>query len=1038
MVDNIPEDEDFEYDGRFDAIVDEVLEQQRAGLKPQLTDFEQRYPDHAQQLREIFSTLLMAERMDNELSHASRKAAELRARSTEEFPKQIGDFELLYELGRGGMGVVFAARQFSLNRLVAVKVLSRHLAADARFAERFAREARSAAQLQHPNIVSVFSNGSDQGISYYSMQLIEGKNLAEVLDGVRRILLKGQSGPEQEGDEYLRRLLSNAGSKSPSPTIRVTSAANAPTKFLKAPSTVDQPGGDVVSQSPSKDLAPGAKDSSKTKSSARSSDQSNRAKRVAYYKNIAAMARDVAWALEYAHHQGTVHRDIKPSNLILDKNGKVWITDFGLAKLESEQRMTQAGDMLGTLRYVAPEQLDGISAPSCDIYGVGVTLYELAALIPAWTGENHAQLMNRVRTESVVRPRSIEPSIPADLETVILTAMARNPADRYRSARDLGDDLERFCKDEPIRARKPSSLESLIRWSMRNRLTAASILAILFLTAVVVPVITIAYSLKLSQEVSRSQTAERQTGIANANSKRQLVESLIQQARAVRVNRSISAKEDCIKTLQQANRVLNELVTSANYSLTIRMELRDEAIAALALPEFRESYHLPLEKPARKSSDFLHAKGDLIVLRERDQEREYTTVRDRNDMEKAILKLSGRAENARINQTKTHLLTHSGSREQTCEVAIWRIADREKIWRERLPDNQGAYSPNEDYVIAMQNTGRPIRIHVDSGKVEQGAQLCDPNRGFPATYCSPSTETIVLIYPDHMEVHNFDDGKLIKRIPNPQGRGQFDGAIWSPQDNWFATKSSNGMISVYDPKDWTLVRTLLCDVTGGSKYSATTDGRYLESSTWNRRFEIFDMLSGEEVLRFVPTGENDFLDFSEYLVGPLCDSKRARMMEFRPSTVYRTRVMTADATLIPNDISVREDGRLAVARIPRGKLALMDLQNDSTITIPISLSNMAFDAAGNLWGVSNEEISRWPVMPDEEIIRYGNPVSIGRIGSSSFAIDPTGATIAWNRNNGVAIAQTNAMSEPQIRKESGDVRIIDRAIARCWVVCDNQ
>ena len=238
--------------------------------------------------------------------------------------------------------------------------------------------------------------------------------------------------------------------------------------------------------------------------------------------------------MEYAHQQGTVHRDIKPSNLILDKAGQIWITDFGLAKLDSEQRMTQVGDILGTLRYVAPEQLDGVTAPSCDIYGVGVTLYELVTLQPAWNGNNHAQIMQRFRSDSVVRPRFVEPAIPRDLETIILTAMARNPADRYRSARELGDDLERFCNDQPIRARKPSSFESLLRWARRNRLAAASIASVLLLAAVVVPAITISYSMMWRNEATRAQNAERNTKIANEQSKQLLVESLIQQARAVR------------------------------------------------------------------------------------------------------------------------------------------------------------------------------------------------------------------------------------------------------------------------------------------------------------------------------------------------------------------------------------------------------------------------------------------------------------------------------------------------------------------------
>ena len=221
MSDIVSKPNELENDGQFDAIIDEILQQERTGQNPRLEDFERRYPDHAADLREIFSTLLMAERMDNELSRANQLKAQ-QQQDNFEYPRQIGDFELLHELGRGGMGVVFAARQISLNRMVAIKLLARHLATDAKFAERFAREARSAARLQHPHIVAVFSNGSEQGFSYYSMQLVEGKNLAEVLTGVKR-LLEDDAHLASDHDDYPRRLLSTAASRfSNSPVTRGT------------------------------------------------------------------------------------------------------------------------------------------------------------------------------------------------------------------------------------------------------------------------------------------------------------------------------------------------------------------------------------------------------------------------------------------------------------------------------------------------------------------------------------------------------------------------------------------------------------------------------------------------------------------------------------------------------------------------------------------------------------------------------------------------------------------------------------------------
>src|SRR5262249_15239364 len=155
-------------------------------------------------------------------------------------------------------------------------------------------------------------------------------------------------------------------------------------------------------------------------------------------------------ALEYAHRQGVVHRDIKPSNLLLDARGTIWVTDFGLAKEEGVEELTQSGDIVGTLRYMAPERFQGRADPRSDVYGLGVTLYELLTLRPAFDDTNRGRLIERVLHEEPVRPRQLGPRIPRDLETIVLKAMAREPGDRYPTAEALAEDLRRFVADRPI------------------------------------------------------------------------------------------------------------------------------------------------------------------------------------------------------------------------------------------------------------------------------------------------------------------------------------------------------------------------------------------------------------------------------------------------------------------------------------------------------------------------------------------------------------------------------------------------------------
>jgi eukaryotic-like serine/threonine-protein kinase len=924
------------------------------------------------------------------------------------------------------MGVVFAARQISLNRMVAIKLLARHLATDAKFAERFAREARSAARLQHPHIVAVFSNGSEQGFSYYSMQLVEGKNLAEVLTGVKR-LLEDDAHSASDHDDYPRRLLSTDASRfSSSPVTRGT-----PTKIPSSIGETAEPSSGKTLIAHKGNKTDVVRDSSK-QSSSRISMSENRSKREAYYKNIATLARDVAWALEYAHQQGTVHRDIKPSNLILDKSGQIWITDFGLAKLDSEQRMTQVGDILGTLRYVAPEQLDGVTAPSCDIYGVGVTLYELVTLQPAWSGNNHAQIMQRVRSDSVVRPRFVEPAIPRDLETIILTAMARNPADRYRSARELGDDLERFCNDQPIRARKPSSVESLLRWSRRNRLAAASIVSVLFLAAVVVPAITISYSMMWRNEATRAQNAEKNTKIANENSQQQLAESLIQQARAVRETGTISAREDSIKALQTANQVLNELSPELGRSLSHDAQLREEAVAALALPAFREAFPFSLKETKKDLSSFIYADDSLLVFRENLGERVVTAIYDTQDLTKPIRQFDVNADLAELNRQKTHLLTHANFHDKLMDLAIWEIKSGKKLWGVRAPPYQGQFSPNHDHLIAIDQTGRPVIVELETGKARRGPIVCDPSR-IPLVYCNPSTEILALLYQDHVEIRNFSDARILRKIRVPKREVVFENACWSPRDNWFAVKSTDGNIQVFDPKSWEISRNLKAHVVGGSKFSTTADGRYLETKTWNKRIQIFDLNSGECVANIAPEFDGQFLNFSNYLIGPLYDGIHSKMLELVPSNVYIQHAVSPDVMFEPRELSVSPDGRLVIVNISSGELVAIELESGRQLMIPGRVSSLSFDGKGDLWGLTSGQLIRWPLISSADVIQFGEPIPVSQIVGHAFAVDPTGKYFVWNQNGGVASGTIDQIAGAQ-RKHGNDVRKVAVSSDLKWIV----
>ena len=169
----------------------------------------------------------------------------------------------------------------------------------------------------------------------------------------------------------------------------------------------------------------------------------------AFHRGVAHLGRQAASALAHAHARGIVHRDIKPSNLLLDTEGVVWVTDFGLAKVD-EDDLTRTGDVLGTVRYMAPERFRGQEDARADLYSLGLTLYELLVLRPAFDSHDRIALSEHIKTVEPPRPRSIDPRIPRDLETIVLKAIEKEPADRYASADAMAEDLRRFLDDEPI------------------------------------------------------------------------------------------------------------------------------------------------------------------------------------------------------------------------------------------------------------------------------------------------------------------------------------------------------------------------------------------------------------------------------------------------------------------------------------------------------------------------------------------------------------------------------------------------------------
>jgi serine/threonine protein kinase/tetratricopeptide (TPR) repeat protein len=363
----------------FDQVAEEFAERCRKGESPSISEYEVRYPEFAPRIRKLLPTVALMEQLKRG-AHGSQGGEPARS-----IPERLGEFRVLRELGRGGMGIVYEAVQEPLGRNVALKVIH-HVHLDAKRLQRFRREAQAVAQLHHTNIVPIFGFGEHEGLPYYAMQYIRGDGLDTLLGTWRR---EGSPRAEER------------------------------------------------------------------------------------WRLVARVGVQAAEALQYAHEQGILHRDIKPANLLIDEHQAVWITDFGLAKLTGQDDLTASGDVIGTLRYLAPEALRGLTDGRSDVYSLGLTLYELLTLSPPFGELTPSELLRHVSEGQPTRPRRLDPAIPRDLETIVLKATAREPEHRYPTAGALAEDLRRFLEDRPIRAQRATPIERLWRWSRRNRTIAA-------------------------------------------------------------------------------------------------------------------------------------------------------------------------------------------------------------------------------------------------------------------------------------------------------------------------------------------------------------------------------------------------------------------------------------------------------------------------------------------------------------------------------------------------------------------------------------
>jgi serine/threonine protein kinase len=441
-----------------ESLAAEFVQRLRSGEHPSVEEYAAKYGEWSDTIHELFPTIAKIEQLKLHKQRSGCPTGGLGPIDIE----RLGDFCILREIGRGGMGIVYEAEQESLGRRVAVKVLPKSALLNGRQVQRFQREAQMAARLHHTNIVPVFGVGEQQGFHYIVMPLIHGVGLDKILAAL--------TSPGAAG--------SPDGAKKPEaeqPAIAppVEDIASIARKLVER----EKPAAAA-------EFRPGPR----------------------YWQSIARIGVQAAGALDYAHERGTLHRDVKPANLLVDREGVLVVTDFGLAKMIEHDTVSRTGEVAGTLRYMPPERFHGEGDARSDVYSLGLTLYELIALRPAHEGSTPGSLMRKITCEDPSPPRLLQPEVPKDLETIVLKAISREPAARYGTAAELAADLECFLEDRPIRARRISPLERGWRWCRRNPTVAGLTATAVALLVAVAAATTVGY-VRTSRANARVQLA---------------------------------------------------------------------------------------------------------------------------------------------------------------------------------------------------------------------------------------------------------------------------------------------------------------------------------------------------------------------------------------------------------------------------------------------------------------------------------------------------------------------------------------------------